>query len=255
MEFLFLLLGAAGIAAVTGIDFSSDPVEDDAAVDEQNDAAPTASVSEFLNDNFDLFNSANVDATEGDDSINVAADHTVFAQEDTFAEDPEYGRVDVAANGGNDDITLDGIQELDGLEGEEVVIDAGAGDDTVTLTGDFGSHADAIDLGAGNDTASLGFGSVVDSLILGEGADVLAMDGVYTEATVKDFNTSEDVLALDLGMSFLNGDDAIDYVNFNETDDGIVMTVTDPYGSEIYATVTLNGLTMDDVANIEIVFG
>ena len=225
MGFLFLLLGAAGMAAFADLDLDGSDNDVDTSEETQ------------------------------EDDVDVSAEALIDLLGDATVVDGDDDGYDVETAGGDDVVIVDGNQVLDGEDFTDADIETNDGDDYVELSGGHGSHADEIDLGAGDDVINVGFGSVVDSLIMGAGADVLAMTGMCTEVTVEDFDPAEDVLALDLGLSFLNGDDAMDYVEFDETDDGVTMAVVEPEGTEIFALVTLKGLTMNDVANLEIMFG
>ena len=243
MGFLFLLLGAAAASGLVIPELMGQTDGDNAPADEQSDdLAATTDLSSFFDDLITLTNEGSADGGEGDDTI-VA--ETNDDEDDYTNEDVVYS-FDISGGNGNDDITLDGAAEQDGLDSTNTV-DAGADDDTVELKGDFGSHVDELDLGAGDDSVTLGYGSVVESLTLGAGADEVVMGDIATEATIEDFDPEEDVLVFDLGLTHITEDNIDDFLGFKEDDDGLMVTVTDDWSGEIYSMVYLKGLTMADV--------
>jgi serralysin len=146
-----------------------------------------------------------------------------------------------------------------GDTGQNDVIDAGAGNDTVFAgagndsvaggTGDddlySGGGSDTVDGGAGDDTLWGGGGD--DIFTGGAGDDMFFFGGTNGDDTVTDFDTDDDTLVLSGAVTDFTSSADVEAAA-RDTADGLLI---DLGGGN---SVTLEGLTVSDIAGVEIVF-
>jgi len=165
---------------------------------------------------------------------------------------------------GNDSIDIDALNAISGAN-NTFTVNAGAGNDTVLLTGSNGNSIFSVDAGAGDDTVTLDGSHASATITGGAGRDVItAGNGTdtfrYTSAT--DGASANAVSGFDTIINFLTGTDkinifgalasAVDGVGGNgsiawATDPGANVTANFSTGDEALLLTSANGVTANQL--------